>query len=549
MPALKFKCDSCGHNADATGKEYIINGKSVIRLSCNHLRVKEPLDPRDPANCESLDGKKLLGYQVDGVKFVEKSGGRCLIADEMRLGKTVQALTFLKLHPEQMPILCVVKSSIKIQWQREILRWCGEDAFAQIITDMNFLPGLPAYIVSYDMLRRLSGVKAARKEAVDAARADYAKNGHLMATTPTVIENKLVKMIKKLKIKTIILDECQQIKNTTSQRTQEVREICAVVDNVIALSGTPIKNHALEYYPVLNILRPELFPTESGFIQRHIQTTYSGKLAGLSNPEYFKELTRSFIIRRERKDAMPDMPSIWRDFSFHELSKNVEAAYIEQMKRFNEEYEEGNNSFAAQASILAYLSTMRHLTGISKVGPCVDYVEEFLGSTDRKITIFVHHKDVGELLMIKLKPILEELGIAPAQNLTSSLNDEQRQKIVDTFQYGGTRVLVASTLASGEGLTLSSCSDFIMLERQWNPANEEQAESRFPHVEKTDIKINGTYFVAVGTVDEFFAELVEKKREIVTKTLGGEACKWDESSLMKELASTLYAKGGKKWGF
>ena len=548
MPSIKFKCDICSHSAEAL-KEYCINGKLVTRLSCNHLRIKEPLDPSDPSNVESLDGKKLFAYQAEGVRFTERSGGRCLIADEMRLGKTVQALTFLKLHPECMPVLCVVKSSIKIQWQREIMRWCGEDAFAQIITDNNFLPGLPAYVVSYDMLRRLSGVKAARAAAVDKARQDYNKHGFLKAQEVTVIENQLVKTIKRLKIKTIILDECQQIKNSEAQRTQEVRQICAVVDNVIALSGTPIKNHALEYYPVLNILRPELFPSEASFIRQHISTTYNGKLAGLSNPEYFKELTKNFIIRRVRKDAMPDMPSIWRDFSFHELSKSVEAAYVAAMKKFNEEYDEDDNSFAAQASILAYLSTMRHLTGLSKVDPCIDYVTEFLGSTDRKITVFVHHKDVGELLMLKLKPILEELGIAPARNLTSDLNDEARQRIVDTFQYGETRVLVASTLASGEGLTLSACSDFIMLERQWNPANEEQAESRFPHVEKKDIKINGTYFVAIGTVDEFFAELVERKREIVTKTLGGEACKWDESSLIKELASMLHAKGGKKWGF
>jgi SNF2 family DNA or RNA helicase len=87
-----------------------------------------------------------------------------------------------------------------------------------------------------------------------------------------------------------------------------------------------------------------------------------------------------------------------------------------------------------------------------------------------------------------------------------------------------------------------------MLERQWNPANEEQAEARFPRPEgiKTDF-IDGVYMVAIGTVDEFFSEIVERKREIVGKTLDGKAAEWDQSSLIKELAETLSLSGGRRW--
>ena len=113
---------------------------------------------------------------------------------------------------------------------------------------------------------------------------------------------------------------------------------------------------------------------------------------------------------------------------------------------------------------------------------------------------------------------------------------------------GSQRILIASSLASGEGLNLQKCSDCIMIERQWNPANEEQAEGRFARIDQKSNKITATYFVAVGTVDEFFSEIVERKREIVTKTLGGEAVKWDQSSLIKELSEILASQGGKRWG-
>ena len=54
--------------------------------------------------------------------------------------------------------------------------------------------------------------------------------------------------------------------------------------------------------------------------------------------------------------------------------------------------------------------------------------------------------------------------------------------------------------------------------------------------------------IAVGTIDEYFAELVEKKREYVDASLnGGEAQPWDTSSLMMELASIIAEKGKRKW--
>jgi SNF2 family DNA or RNA helicase len=173
---------------------------------------------------------------------------------------------------------------------------------------------------------------------------------------------------------------------------------------------------------------------------------------------------------------------------------------------------------------------------------------EFLGSTDRKLTIFHHHKDVGEMLVEKLSIILDELKLEPPLHLTADLDAQARYNLVTKFTDNPkSRILIASTLASGEGLNLQVCSDCIMLERQWNPANEEQAEARFPRPGSTASSISATYLVSVGTVDEFFSEIVERKREIVTATLGGEAVEWDQSSIMKELTEILAATGGQRW--
>jgi SWI/SNF-related matrix-associated actin-dependent regulator 1 of chromatin subfamily A len=481
-----------------------------------------------PEDIRSMDGKKLYPFQNEGVRFIERSGGRCLLGDEMGLGKTVQALSALVLHPDEMlPFLWIGKSSLKYQYQHEVMRWGGDKWFAQVIdgSKTSLLPGCAGYIISYDLLRRMG--------------------------------DDFTEQVEK-QIKTIVLDECQQIKSSGADRTKNTRALCSKVKNVIALSGTPIKNHAAEYFPVLNILKPEIFPRETSFIKYECDSYHNGygwKVGGLAHPERFKEKTKSFIIRREREEVMPDLPKIDRQYSFHELSKAVEKQYLDQFKMFRNEYnsqqwKEGSSvSFEDTGNIMGFLSKMRHLVGLSKIDPCIDHCMEFLGGTDKKITIFVHHIDVGENLAKKLDSILHELKLEPTIQLTAKLDAQQRFERVQEFKNNPSkRVMIASTLGFGEGLNLQFCQDCIILERQWNPANEEQCEARFPRPGSTAQSINVTYFVAVGTVDEFFAEIVERKREIVTQTLSGEAAvAWDQSSLIKELSAILAANGGKRW--
>jgi SNF2 family DNA or RNA helicase len=130
------------------------------------------------------------------------------------------------------------------------------------------------------------------------------------------------------------------------------------------------------------------------------------------------------------------------------------------------------------------------------------------------------------------------------------MDTDDRQRVVDEFTKGKPRILIASTQAAGEGVTLYPCDEFILLERQWNPANEEQAEARGIHPESKAAQINATYFLATGTIDEYFTELVEKKRGLLKQTVGGivgAERTWSEDGLMRELAEIIRVKGGKKW--
>ena len=313
--------------------------------------------------------------------------------------------------------------------------------------------------------------------------------------------------------------------------------------NLIALSGTPIKNNALEYFPILNLLTPNLFPSMRYFEDNYVDYYGWGnsvRAGGLRNPELFKTLTKDFIIRRLRDEVLPDLPKIQRDYKYYELSNEVRKAYgkrVKDLEKFMDETED--TGFEYYTNLLAHLAKLRHITGIAKVEPVLeyglDYLDQMNGSS--KLVIFHHHIDVGDLLEIKLKESDHKII-----RMTSADDSQTRLDKIDKFRDHG-NIFLIPTLAGGEGLNLQFCNHAVLMEREWNPANEEQAEGRFSRIGSEYSSVQVVYPVATGTIDEYFAELVEIKRSNVKSSLDGVNIDYNESDIMRELAEIVV----KKW--
>lgn len=513
---LKEKCPHCGKVAKEISR-YEMGDMTVAKLECEHSVITDKIRSTDYA-ITSSDHRHLFPFQIEGIKFAESAEGRCLIADEMGLGKTVQALGLLKLHPELLPACIIVKSSLRMQWFAEVIRWCGYEYLPQVVISgkTKVLPGFPVTIISFDMLRRMT----------PEAKAE-------------------------LHFKTIIIDECQQIKNHTSTRAKEVQDLCAGVEHVIALSGTPIKNNAGEYFTILNILKPRRFPYYTEYIRQYCDSYddgWSTKVGGIKDVDRFKQETEDFIIRRTRAEVLPDLPAIQRNFNSVGIDPKFEKPYQKAQEEFEEDY------YSEDADKLdnpiAMLSKLRHAVAWGKVEPTVEWCREFLldSSPERKVVIFTHHIDVTTALVIKLKAMIAEEALPSA--VLELLAGADKQAIVARLNSDiNNRILVASTLAAGEGTDglQHTVSDVVMMERQWNPANEQQAEDRIARIGQESKKITATYMIAVGTIDEFFTELVEQKRAIVAAAMDHTETVWDQQSLLKDLMDMVAMKGGKRW--
>lgn len=524
LTVLRTKCEECGIVARSIKFEKVWNyvDNKVYRVNhlyCRHQLIVEGVSPFKFNKLKAKDGDRLYPFQVRACDFGQESGLRCLYTLEMGLGKTVVAVSLLKAYGKKThPILIVCKSALTIQWLMEVFKWSGQ--MACIIENGKEKPHFDffnIFICSMDMLRR----------------GEWAKDATF---------------------KTIIIDEVQHVKNPGAQRTQLIRQLCARADYVIGLSGTPIKNHAAEYFTILNILYPHLFPEESGFVHNWVESYWDEnaqkfRFGGILHWKRFQEITGDFILRMTREEVMPEIPKVQRTFMFCDLGDELSELYNKELNVFKEAYDDsqmGDNKWEAGAALQESMNQMRQIIGLAKVKPTVEYVREFLeswpanGTVGRKIVVFAHHIRAADLLEDALNEMMPSFEALPVLRMKGGMKAQANYDLEQEFKTNpARRVLVASTLAAGEGKNFQFCSDAVLMERQWNPANEEQAEARFTRIGSTADFVGVKYIVARGTFDEVMAKLVEKKRQFVTQSLSGQVAKWTESSFMQELMVLL----------
>ena len=566
--SLTINCQVClksGRNNPAiVVLEKEVSGKKLIKYDCGHFILKDipippnfntiifdgdlnckhaftlPVKATHKIECHKCGAHRPYPFQIAGMEAAYKSFRTrkgFAILDYMGLGKTIQALGLVKfLTPEQLPVLWIVKSGLKYQFLGEILRILGNSYCPLMILSGKdgVLPGFKNYIISYDTLRTFDNEK-----------------------------------FVKLGIKLIVLDEVQQIKNKDSKRAQEVTDLVYKLPeaNILPLSGTPWKNRGSELFTMFNLIAPDKFPSFQQFVNQWVDyylDKNSGKYkeGGIRNIKAFKDYVKDLCIRREPEEVMPEFPPITRTRLLCEIPEIEEAAYANEMDQFAEWFIaltlEGKT--ANSQEIIAKLARMRHIVGLAKVPFTMEHVQDYLDETDGKILIGVHHQDVGLMLTNQLKEYCRKNHPRiPIVNITSDMDGAARNKAQDIFNKSERAIMVASTLAAGEGLNLQTCDYVYNHERQWNPANEEQFEGRCRRIGQLK-KIKSQYPHAKGTTDEHLDRLVDMKRvnfnrvmnhdfiegltdkticKICKKTEAEHELTWEPDNLMQELALAL----------
>jgi SWI/SNF-related matrix-associated actin-dependent regulator 1 of chromatin subfamily A len=432
--------------------------------------------------------KSLFGYQKDGIEHIHAARGRDLVADDMGLGKSAEALVWWHLFGGSK-VLIVSPANVTWKWAEKEAKLWAADRTWQVV----------------------EGGKTPIKEA----------DITIMSYRTMVMR---YEEIKNIPFDTMIFDEAHYLKSNKSQQNRVARKLVKGVPYLLLLTGTPFKNRRFELFQLLHMLDPKVWNSAIEFGTRYCGGVFqSGHWIvppnGQTNTEELQARLAPIMLRRTKKQVADDLPDLTR------VSIPI---YLENQK----EYEKVLRSAKEQARkegykpgrSLALLNSLRQVVGKGKVKAAIELAEDMLEAGEQ-VVLFAHHKE-------NVTALTEALWGYKAGIINGDTKPKERQALSNMFLSGQLRVMIVSS-AGKEGLDLFSSSHIIYVERLWTPADEEQIEARL-HRKGQKNPVTAHYFIARGTVDEYMDEVVESKR----KEFGGLI---DTDEVIREVWNKVFA--------
>ena len=454
---------------------------------------------------------ELYGYQELAITFLEKRNENsrgALIGDQPGLGKTIETLAWLTLHPDIKPALVITLATIKKNWYREIQKWMPNTTI-QILDQGKDKIDKKAdiVIINYDLIWRKG------------------------------IEEQLIKR----KFPIIVYDEVTAIKEPSSKRTKTAKKLGKRAEFNIGLSGTPILNRPIEFFNILNLIDPKQFPSQFKFGMRYCNGYHNGfgyVFKGSSRTDELREQIKPLMIRRLKEDVLTELPAksrrnIYIDMpgKYYQDYLAAENNLVETLQalpsgKVSQEYED------SRMWLLSKLNYLRHVVGLSKAEAAEEIIKNFVES-DEKLVVFAHHHDVMDLIDEYLTK--NKIKHVTVDGRTDSKN---RQPAIDEFQTDPDCMVFVASTAMGMGITLTAASNALFVERQWTPGIEEQMEDRLHRIGQTgSVLIH--YMLIENSIDEKMDRLVENKRSILNEVVDGTAQRDKGESIINELLSEL----------
>ena len=484
-------------NSKATANGYEIKKYQLDIL--NHIaskKIKQHLnniiDIKEEAPSKNFVGT-LRKYQIHGLSWLiflyrNKFGG--ILADDMGLGKTVQTLAFLQKVIENKesdnPCLLIAPTSLLYNWKNEI---------TQFTPNLNIL------------------IHSGSRRAKSPNQLTFGTD--LIITSYGLIRNDF-ELFDQMEFNVIVLDESQNIKNTSSKTTQMANKLRAVCR--IALTGTPIENTVRDLWSQMNFLNKGLLGSLKSFVDK-----YAKPIEKNADKDKAKELTKlikPFLLRRTKDEVAKELQPITEKVILCEMDPKQEKLYEKVKSEYRNSLlnlveEKGINK--SRLSILQGLSKLRQIANHPQL-----VEQEYTGLSGKHQTLLTHIKtalDEGHRVLV-FSQYVKYLGIiendlashnTPYFLLTGSTDKERRADYVDRFQNGERPVFLISLKAGGTGLNLTTADYVFIVDPWWNPAAESQARDRTHRIGQTN-NVFSYKFISKGTVEEKIVQLQKRKQ-------------------------------------
>ncbi len=445
-----------------------------LRMRAQQLRLSRGFD-----RLVCLDELDLEHYdhQLDAaLRALQDMRGRALLADEVGLGKTIEAGIVMKELIRRglvRTVLVLTPASLTEQWREEL-----ESKFHESFTSMN----------------RPQDWRDVR-EAEEGRWIVSLDRAKLKAHSAEILARDY---------DLIIVDEAHKLKNRNTLAWKFVNQIRKRY--VLMLTATPVQNNLMELYSLITILSPGQLGTVRGFRSHYLDRADHRQP---KNAPALRRLLNDVMIRNRRSKVDVYFPK--RRAAIYHLSLSEDewrlyadtTDYIRRRFRMGESNKylrltlmilqrELSSSPQAVAGTLrkmvkdrgyddatrAELQEFLELAESIPVSRKLLAVQEILERFPGQFLIFTEFRKTLDSIVTQL----ESLGISTV-GFHGGMSIQQKEAAVNAFRgdeesgLPGVRVMV-STESGAEGRNLQFCHQLINYDLPWNPMRVEQRIGR-----------------------------------------------------------------------
>ncbi len=476
-------------------------------------------------------------YQIETAKKVIKQlGGRAMLADEVGLGKTIEAGIIIKeyfIRRQIKSLLVITPATLVSQWQEELQTKFG---MSTITTDQR-----------------------------ECSPKEFWQNNSLIVASINTAKHKSHKeFVSSRSWDLVVVDEAHHLKN---RRTQNWKLINSIKKRfILLLTATPVQNNLIELYNLLTLLKPGLLKTESDFKKKYVGSR-DGRTA--QNPQELRELMREVMIRNTRScvdvklpkrfattiTVVPDSAeqSIYNLLNYYirkislvkgidKLSRNnllmragsspkalesslsrIRSKIDEQLAKIDkidEQTEASEQELKIETekdyllmkelsnSLAQFSETIKNIQKFGKAEKLIELVKE----NQQKTLIFINNRDTHNYLSNYLtKAKINHVSFLGQMSL------QAKDEAVEKFREEVNVMLASET--GGEGRNLQFANTIINYDLPWNPMKIEQRIGRLHRIGQTqDVFIFN--FCNRGSIEEYLLKILHDKINMFELVVG-----------------------------
>lgn len=444
-------------------------------------------------------------YQLQAAQAaLRRMRGRAILADEVGLGKTIEAgivLCELRARGLATRTLVVTPAGLVEQWREELER---KFALPTVIARRDGWDGQGG---GPDRPVVLASLAAARREPLKAA---------LVADQWDAV----------------VIDEAHRVRGPRTASGKLARELRSRY--LLLLTATPVENRLQDLYEMVSLVAPGLLGTAAQFRARHGSGTADPTRQAPKDAAALRARTREVMIRHRRSEVALMLPQRLAETVAVTPAPAEAELYADLTARIRQHGREATPATRLTLRSLARLAG----SGPAAVAPTLAKVgwhdlaaraESLAGSGSEKVAVLLRllrpHIERGEKVLVftgfrqTLDRLAEQVAAAGIDAATYHGSLPRAQKEAAIARFRDEVPVLLSTESAGEGRNLQFCHVMIHVDLPWNPMQIEQRVGRLHRVgQEHDVLI--TNLVAKGTIEQRVLRVLEAKINLFELVVG-----------------------------